>query len=69
MTHTQQRGRERRDQIVAFVRRFQSENGHGPRTGQIEQAVGYRGHGIRERHLERLGGRIAQRGARWEVVE
>ena len=69
MTHTQRRGDETRERIVSYITQFQAQHGHSPRVGQIERAIGYKGHGIRERHLERLGGRIAQRGARWEVVE
>jgi len=59
---------DRRRQILAFVTEYVSKNGHGPRTCDIERAIGYQGHALRENHLDRMPS-LRSVGRQWVLAQ
>jgi len=63
------RGDARRRAIMAFVYQYQQTDERGPLAVEIARAVGYRGHGIRSKHLDKMPALTQGDDGRWRIVE
>ena len=58
-------GDRRRANILRFVRDYSLQHGYGPTETAIREHVGYRGHGLRSRHLDKMPGIYRAEDGRW----
>ena len=58
-------GDQRRANILRFVRDYSLQHGYGPTEAAIREHVGYRGHGLRSRHLDKMPGIYRAENGRW----